>query len=113
VYEKHSEQLISARAFLLRLASHSLVALGVAGGSLLLGMAGYHTLLHLSWIDSFLNAAMILGGMGPIDAPRTAAGKFFAGSYALYAGLVFLVVAGIVFAPIVHRIMHRFHLDDE
>jgi hypothetical protein len=113
LYERQSEKLISVRAFLARLASHSFLALAIAAGSLFMGIDGYHTLLQLPWIDSFLNAAMILGGMGPIDAPRTAAGKLFAGTYALYAGVVFLIGAGIVFAPVVHRIMHRFHLEDD
>jgi hypothetical protein len=85
------------------------VAAGIATGSLFLGMLGYHLLVKLPWVDAFLNASMLLGGMGPIDAPQTSAGKLFAGIYALYAGLVFLIVVGIILAPIVHRIMHRFH----
>ena len=80
--------------------------------SLLLGMAGYHALEKLSWIDSFLNASMLLGGMGPVNPPQTAAGKLFAGMYALYAGLAFLVGVGIIFAPVFHRILHRFHWSD-
>ena len=68
---------------------------------------------HLDRIDAFLNASMLLGGMGPVDLPRTEAGKVFAGLYALYAGLVFLVTVGLVFAPLIHRIMHRFHLEND
>jgi hypothetical protein len=64
-------------------------------------------------VDAFLNASMLLGGMGPVDAPRTSAGKLFAGIYALYAGLVFLVIVGIILAPIVHRILHRFHWQED
>jgi hypothetical protein len=89
--------------------SHASAAAGIATGSLFLGMLGYHVLVKLPWVDAFLNASMLLGGMGPVDAPRTSAGKLFAGIYALYAGLVFLVVVGIILAPAVHRILHRFH----
>jgi hypothetical protein len=88
---------------------HASAAAGIATGSLFLGMLGYHVLVRLPWVDAFLNASMLLGGMGPVDAPRTSAGKLFAGIYALYAGLVFLVVVGIILAPLVHRILHRFH----
>ena len=78
-------------------------------------MLGYHALENLSWIDSFLNASMILGGMGPVNELKTEAGKLFAGLYALFSGIVFLVIAGIIFAPLVHRLLHRFHFeaDDE
>lgn len=75
-------------------------------------MMGYHGIEKLSWMDAFLNSAMLLGGMGPVDAPKTDSGKLFAGLYALYAGLVFLVTVAIVFTPIVHRVMHKFHWRD-
>jgi hypothetical protein len=81
--------------------------------SLMLGMAGYGCFEHLPWRDAFLNAAMLMGGMGPVDAPQTDGGKLFAGLYALYAGLVFLVAAGLVFAPVVHRVMHKFHWEQD
>jgi hypothetical protein len=77
--------------------------------SLALGMAGYEYFEHLPWRDAFLNAAMLVSGMGPVDAPRTDGGKVFAGVYALYAGLVFLVSAGLIFTPVVHRVLHKFH----
>ena len=80
--------------------------------SLAAGMVGYHGLERLSWLDSFLNAAMLLGGMGPLAAPQTYAGKLFAGCYALYCGLVVIAVAGIVLVPVAHRILHRFHLEE-
>jgi hypothetical protein len=76
-------------------------------------MIGYHMLEQLPWIDAFLNAAMLLGGMGPVNAPVSAAGKLFAGCYALYAGLVFIITAGLMFTPVLHRLMHRFHWDDK
>jgi hypothetical protein len=88
---------------------HVAAALGLLLFSLTLGMAGYEHFEQLPWRDAFLNSAMLLGGMGPVDAPRTDGGKLFAGLYALYAGLVFLLVAGLVFAPVVHRVMHKFH----
>ena len=79
-------------------------------GSLTLGVLGYHVLEGLPWLDALLNASMILGGMGPVDALRTDGGKLFASIYALYSGLVVLVAAGILLAPIAHRIMHRMHM---
>ncbi len=74
-----------------------------------LGMWGYEHYEALAWRDAFLESAMLLGGMGPVHSPQTPDGKLFAGLYALYAGLIFLVLMGIVFAPIVHRMLHRFH----
>jgi hypothetical protein len=103
--------LLPRRAFLLRLASHTLVAIGVIFGSLLMGILGYHFTEGLPWIDSLVNASMLLGGMGPVDALHTTAGKLFASFYALYSGMVFLVAVGIIFAPVFHRILHRFHLE--
>jgi hypothetical protein len=84
----------------------------LVAASLAIGMAGYHGLERLSWLDSFLNAAMLLGGMGPLAELHTDAGKLFAGCYALYCGLVVIAVAGIVLAPVAHRILHRFHLEE-
>ena len=92
---------------------HALAALAISLFSLWIGMAGYEHFENLSWRDAFLNAAMLMGGMGPVDAPRTDTGKLFAGWYALYAGLVFLVTAGLIFTPVVHRIMHRFHWEED
>lgn len=85
--------------------------LAVIGGSLLVGMWGYREREGLPWIDAVVNASMILSGMGPIGEPRTTSGKLFAGLYALYSGLAVILVAGITFAPLVHRVSHRFHLD--
>ena len=82
---------------------------------LLIGIAGYHWICGLPWIDSLLNASMILGGMGPVDVLHTDASKIFASAYAIFSGLVFMTVMGVVMAPIVHRVMHVFHMevDDE
>ena len=109
MYESKSHPPISRQRFLRRLLNHFVAAFAVLWGSLALGMAGYEYFENLEWRDAFLNAAMLLGGMGPVNAPRTDGGKLFAGLYALYAGLVFLISVGLVFTPILHRIMHKFH----
>jgi hypothetical protein len=79
--------------------------------TLFLGMALYHWIEGLAWADSFLNASMLLGGMGPVDRVATTTGKWLIGSYALFAGLVFIVTAGIMLGPVVHAVLHRFHLE--
>jgi hypothetical protein len=84
----------------------------LVAGSLGLGMLGYHGIEGLPWVDAFLNASMLLGGMGPVDNPHSEAGKLFAGLYALYSGLLFLVLTAILLAPVFHRVLHRFHLED-
>ena len=111
MYEHRNQPLLPRSAFFRRLASHAGVAIGVVLGSLVIGILGYHFLEGLAWIDSLVNAAMILGGMGPVDTLHTTAGKVFAAFYALYSGMVFLVAVGIIFAPVFHRILHRFHLE--
>ncbi len=111
MYEHRKEPLLSRSAFLKRLASHAGVAIGVVLVSLGMGILGYHFLEGLAWIDALVNAAMILGGMGPVDALHTDAGKLFASFYALYSGIVFLLAVGIIVAPVFHRLLHRFHLE--
>lgn len=113
MYERIAHPPIPTERFIRRLLLHAAAALALFVVSLVVGVAGYEHFEHLPWRDAFLNAAMLMGGMGPVNAPQTDAGKVFAGLYALYAGLVFLVVAGLLFAPAVHRLMHRFHWDDE
>lgn len=112
MYERRRHPPISRTAFALRLVRHAAIAFLLMGLSLGIGMAGYEYYESLSWRDAFLNAAMLLGGMGPVNAPATSGGKLFAGLYALYAGLVFLIVAGLLLAPVVHRILHRFHWEE-
>ena len=109
MYERRGTRPVPMRRFLRRVAAHFGLASAVVLVSLGGGMVGYAWLEHLSWLDAFLNASMLLGGMGPVESPTTPGGKLFAGLYALYAGLVFLVVVGIVLAPIVHRMLHQFH----
>src|SRR5436305_1344157 len=100
MYERRSEPLLPLEEFLRRMVRH--VGIGMVGivGSLLVGMTGYHLTERLGWLDAFLNASMLLGGMGPVDAPKTAGGKLFAGLYALYCGLAVLLIAGIMLGPI-------------
>jgi hypothetical protein len=92
---------------------HGTAILPLALVSLALGMAIYHWAAGLDWADSFLNAAMLLGGMGPVDRLETATGKWLAGAYALFAGIVFLVIAGAMLAPVIHHVLHRFRLESE
>jgi hypothetical protein len=113
MFEKHNQPLLPTKAFIRRQTKHFLIVLVIIGGSLLLGMAGYHFIEGLPWVDAMLNASMLLGGMGSVDVMHTTAGKIFASFYALYAGIVFLVVAGVLFAPAFHRMLHHFHLDLE
>ena len=90
-----------------------LIGLGLLSTALFAGMLGYHVTERLSWIDSFVNAAMILSGMGPVTAMETSTGKLFAGCYALFSGLAFVTIIGVMLAPFIHRIFHRFHLTDD
>src|SRR5258708_1411602 len=99
--------------FARRAVLHFTVAAGTAAASLFIGVPGYHVLARLSWIDSLLNASMILGGMGPVDPLPNDAAKIFASAYALFSGLVFIGILGLLLAPFVHRLMHRFHIDEE
>jgi hypothetical protein len=111
MYEPRSQKPISRASFLQRMGGQMLWAALLLVASLGVGMAGYRALEELSWIDAFLNAAMLLGGMGPVDEPKSFGGKLFAGLYALYAGLVFIVTAALLFTPILHRLLHHFHWD--
>jgi hypothetical protein len=99
--------------FARRVGMHASIAASVTTGALGIGIVGYHLLAKLPWVDSFLNASMILGGMGPVDPLRTSAAKLFAGFYALFSGLVFIGVSGVIIAPFIHRLMHHFHVAEE
>jgi hypothetical protein len=111
MYEHRSQPLLPRLAFIRRLLLHAGVAVAVIVGSLLMGVLGYHFLEGLAWIDALVNAAMLLGGMGPVDTLHTEAGKLFASFYALYSGIVFLLAVGVIVAPVFHRILHHFHLE--
>jgi hypothetical protein len=111
VYEHLSAPLLPRRLFARRLASHFAVVAAFVGLSLAAGMAGYLWLGRMSTVDAFLNAAMLLGGMGPVGDLPSSAAKIFAGVYALYAGLVFIISAGVIIAPVAHRILHRMHVE--
>jgi hypothetical protein len=111
--EHKRQPLLSRRAFAGRLAASFGAASVLIAASLLAGMIGYRSLEGMAWIDTYANAAMILSGMGPLDPPKTWGGKLFAGTYALYSGLAVILAAGILFTPVVHRMLHQFHLEDE
>jgi hypothetical protein len=113
MYEHHSQPLLPIGRFLRRLLAHALVAFMVTAVALGIGILGYHLTEGLPWLDSLLNAAMILGGMGPVNAIQTDAGKWFASLYALFAGMVFLGIAGIMVAPVLHRLLHWMHLEEK
>jgi len=111
LYEHYRQPLISRAAFFIRIAWHVVIALGIVLVSLGIGIFGYHLFEGLSWIDATVNAAMILGGMGPVNQLYTNAGKLFAAFYALFSGIVFLVAVAVMLAPVVHRLLHRFHFE--
>jgi hypothetical protein len=111
--ERRHQALLPRGEFLRRQAVFSAAALGLVGFSLFLGMAGYHWLERLSWLDSLLNASMLLGGMGPLAPIQSDAGKYFASFYALFSGMVFLVSFSMLITPLAHRLFHRFHLDED
>ena len=113
MFEHHKEPLASQAEFTRRMLRFGLLTAGIILFSLGIGMLGYHYYESLSWIDSLLNASMILGGMGPVNTLCTNAGKVFASFYALYSGIVLLASVGVLATPIFHRFMHRFHLELE
>jgi hypothetical protein len=111
-YENKHQPLLPRAAFVRRLTRNFAIASLLVGFSLFGGMVGYKATEGMSWMDAFVNASMILSGMGPLDAPKTWGGKLFAGLYALYSGLLLLLASSIVLAPVVHRLFHRFHLEE-
>ncbi len=113
MFEHRREPLWPRRLFLWRICKYSLLSFGLAALSLIIGIFGYWHFEAMSWIDAFVNAAMILGGMGPVGELHTQAGKLFAGFYALYCGLIVVISMGILIAPLFHRFLHLFHLETE
>ena len=112
MYERYHQKHISRSHFARRLILHFLGYILLIIGSLFIGMIGYIYYEQLPWRDAFLNSSMLLGGMGPVDAPKTDGGKLFAGLYALYAGLVFLIAVALIVTPALHRMLHLFHYSD-
>jgi hypothetical protein len=110
-YEHKQQPLISQQSFVRRFVNGLLIAGLLLGVWLVLGMIGYHWLGRENWVDAFLNASMIVGGMGPVDVLPSDAAKIFAGWYAIFSGVIFLGIFGLVIAPIYHRFLHRFHLE--
>ena len=113
MYEHRHKKPISRSQFALRVLHNAGLILPFALLSLGLGMWGYMRFEGMHWADAFVNAAMLLGGMGPVNPLRTVGGKLFAGLYALYAGLLFLIGAGFILAPFFHRVLHRFHWEED
>jgi hypothetical protein len=113
IFEHRSQSLLPVRQFLLRVVKHVIVGLVFMFIALGIGVVGYHGLEGLSWLDSFLNASMILGGMGPVAELQNPAAKLFAGFYALFAGLAFIGVVGVIVLPIAHRLLHLLHLESK
>jgi hypothetical protein len=113
LFERYQEPLKSRREFVSRQLRYLACALGILLASIGLGTVGYHALGNLKWLDAFLNASMILTGMGPVDRMETSGGKIFAALYALFSGVSFLTFVGVLFAPVYHRFLHKFHLEIE
>ena len=111
MFEHRREPLLPRALFIWRVLKFSVISLGLAAISLLLGILGYRIFEGMAWIDAFVNAAMILGGMGPVGELHTNTGKLFAGIYALYCGLIVIISMSILIAPIFHRFLHLFHLE--
>lgn len=111
MFEHRHEPLLPKRQFRRRLLRHGTLALAIVSGSLTIGILGYHFFARLAWLDALLDASMILSGMGPVNELRNTAGKLFASFYALFSGVAFISTVGLLFAPVVHRFLHKFHLE--
>ena len=112
-YEHRSQPIVPRPVFLRRVAFHAAAAAALVATSLAVGVVGYRSIAGMSWIDALLNASMILGGMGPVNALDSDAAKLFASAYALFSGIVFVITAGILVAPVAHRLLHRLHVEGE
>lgn len=112
MFENRNKPLVATHLFVIRLLRSIMFGLLAILVALGIGMMGYHYYENMPWIDAFVNAAMILSGMGPLTTLVTKGGKIFAGFYALFSGLAFILIIGVIFAPILHRFFHKFHLDD-
>jgi hypothetical protein len=113
MFERKHEKLAPMSVFVRRMAASVGMAVLLIAVALFIGITGYHWIAGFGWVDSFLEASMILGGMGPVNPLATAGAKIFASLYALFSGLVFIAIMGIVLAPVTHRMLHKFHIDEE
>lgn len=113
MFEKAGQPLLPSHKFLWRLLRSIFFGVILIVAAMLIGMLGYHYFEQLDWITAFVNAAMILSGMGPLSPLLSTGGKIFAGCYALFSGLAFIIIMGVIFAPVFHRFLHQFHLDEE
>ncbi|HEY4416207.1 MAG TPA: hypothetical protein VGO57_10985 [Verrucomicrobiae bacterium] len=113
MFEPRNKRLLPRKEFFRRLVRHAILGVTVLVGSLGIGMIGYHAFENMPWVDAFVNAAMILSGMGPVATLQTTGGKIFAGCYAIYSGITLIGILGIIFAPVIHRFLHKFHLEDK
>jgi hypothetical protein len=111
--EHRTKPLLPRKVYFQHLARNACLGAAFIIGALGIGMIGYHNFEKMSWIDAFVNASMILSGMGPVSTLQTDDGKIFAGCYALFSGIALITIMGIIFAPVVHRFLHKFHLQDE
>jgi TRAP-type C4-dicarboxylate transport system permease small subunit len=112
-FERRHEQIAPVSVFVTRLIGSVAMALALIALVLMIGIAGYHSLAGYNWVDSLLEASMILGGMGPVNQLPNDTAKIFASAYALFSGLIFIAVMGLVLSPVVHRILHKFHVDEK
>ena len=112
-FERRQERLAPLTTFVLRLLSSLGLSLGMIAFALIIGVVGYHSIAHFDWVDSLLEASMILGGMGPVNPLQTTSAKLFASAYALFSGLIFIGIMGVILAPVLHRMMHAFHLEKD
>jgi len=113
MFEQRHEKLASQSVFFRRMVESCLMAGALIFTALFIGIIGYRYIAGFDWIDSLLEASMILGGMGPIKSITTTGAKIFASGYALFSGLVFIAIMGIILAPITHRMLHKFHIDED
>ena len=113
MFERKFEKLAPVTVFVRRMAASVLMAGILIAAALFIGIIGYHRIAGFDWVDSILEASMILGGMGPVNPLAATGAKLFASGYALFSGLVFIAIMGIVLAPVTHRMLHQFHIDEE
>ena len=113
MFERKHEKLAPISVFVRRMADSVVMAIILIAVALFIGIMGYHRIAGFDWVDSILEASMILGGMGPVNSLATTGAKMFASGYALFSGLVFIAIMGIVLAPVTHRMLHKFHIDEE